>query len=159
MRSIEDVVHDTYVLRCGRKYTFTTYIDTYNNSIYINDNIYISDIVCKCNRLDKCGYHYTPRQYFEDNPWLRESVRSFFFIGKTNERTPNATPTSTSARSSLRSLQSLLSILNSYFHSRKPIERPILVGSHSAEEFNGSGDAGCLSSGREGCRSITPSSE
>ena len=34
--------------------------------------IYINDIVCKCNRLDKCGYHYTPRQYFEDNPWLKE---------------------------------------------------------------------------------------
>ena len=53
--------------QCGRKYTFTKYIDTYNNNIYVNDR------VGKCNRLDKCGYHYTPRQYFEDNPWLREN--------------------------------------------------------------------------------------
>ena len=28
--------------QCGRKYTFTKYIDTYNN-IYISDNIYTND--------------------------------------------------------------------------------------------------------------------
>ena len=52
--------------KCRHKHSFTRYIDTYNNNIYINDD------VGKCNRLDKCGYHYTPRQYFEDNPWLRD---------------------------------------------------------------------------------------
>ena len=51
--------------QCGRKNVFTRYIDTYNN-------IYINDIVGKCNRLDKCGYHYTPHQYFTDNPWKRD---------------------------------------------------------------------------------------
>ena len=51
--------------QCGRKYCFTRYIDTETNQ-------YINDRVGKCNRLDKCGYHYTPRQYFEDNPWLKE---------------------------------------------------------------------------------------
>ena len=51
--------------QCGRKYTFTRYIDTHNGNTYVNER------VGKCNRLDKCGYHYTPRQYFEDNPWLR----------------------------------------------------------------------------------------
>ena len=54
--------------KCRHKHSFTRYIDTYNN----NNNIYINDDVGKCNRLDKCGYHYTPRQYFEDNPWLRD---------------------------------------------------------------------------------------
>jgi hypothetical protein len=24
--------------------------------------------------LDKCGYHYTPKQYYTDNPWKRERV-------------------------------------------------------------------------------------
>ena len=52
--------------QCGRKHTFTRYIDTENN------NNYLSERVGKCNRLDKCGYHYTPKQYFTDNPWLRE---------------------------------------------------------------------------------------
>ena len=37
-----------------------------------NNNQYISDKVGKCNRLDKCGYHYTPREYFSDNSWLRD---------------------------------------------------------------------------------------
>lgn len=53
--------------QCGRKNVFTRYVDTENN------NIYISDKVGKCNRLDKCGYHYTPHQYFTDNPWKRDS--------------------------------------------------------------------------------------
>ena len=53
--------------QCGRKNVFTRYIDTENNNIYINDN------VGKCNRLDKCGYHYTPHQYFTDNPWKRDN--------------------------------------------------------------------------------------
>ena len=53
--------------QCGRKNVFTRYIDTYNNNIYINDS------VGKCNRLDKCGYHYTPRQYFDDNPHLHNT--------------------------------------------------------------------------------------
>ena len=51
--------------KCRRKHSFTRYIDTYNN-------IYINDDVGKCNRIDKCGYHYTPHQYFEDNPHLRD---------------------------------------------------------------------------------------
>ena len=68
--------------QCGRKYTFTRYIDTHNGNTYVNER------VGKCNRLDKCGYHYTPRQYFEDNPWLRDSNRSFVRNSrKTNERT------------------------------------------------------------------------
>ncbi len=56
--------------------------------IYILIIIYINDILCKCNRLDKCGYHYTPRQYFEDNPWLKEDKCSFVHFHRKNERTP-----------------------------------------------------------------------
>ena len=52
--------------QCHRKQSFTRYIDTHNNNEYINDN------VGKCNRLDKCGYHYTPKQYFTDNPHKRD---------------------------------------------------------------------------------------
>ena len=57
--------------QCGRKYSFTRYVDTANNT-------YVADNVGKCNRLDKCGYHYTPRQYFDDHPWLRDSSFSNF---------------------------------------------------------------------------------
>ena len=75
--------------QCGRKNVFTRYIDTYNN-IYINDN------VGKCNRLDKCGYHYTPHQYFTDNPWKRDAPRkkecSFIHFYRENERMNNKLP-------------------------------------------------------------------
>ena len=56
--------------QCGRKYTFTIYIDTTNNS-------YINDKVGKNNLIDKCGYHYI-NQYIEYTPWLRE----IFFFSK-----------------------------------------------------------------------------
>ena len=56
---------------CGRKRVFTRYVDTHNNNIYVADN------VGKCSRLDKCNYHYTPRQYFDDHPWLREKSRDY----------------------------------------------------------------------------------
>ena len=92
--------------QCGRKYTFTRYIDTENNNQYISDN------VGKCNRLDKCGYHYTPKQYFADNPRERDkylvedgSLRSitdnpckrredfsFFLSYRENERKKNTPP-------------------------------------------------------------------
>ena len=74
--------------QCGRKHTFTRYIDTENNNKYISDN------VGKCNRLDKCGYHYTPREYFADNPWLREEKNECSFVRKhrENERTNANTP-------------------------------------------------------------------
>ena len=74
--------------QCGRKYTFTRYIDTENN------NQYLSERVGKCNRLDKCGYHYTPREYFTDNPWLREKsdVCSFVRKHRENERTNTNKP-------------------------------------------------------------------
>ena len=91
--------------QCGRKYTFTRYIDTENNNIYVSEN------VGKCNRLDKCGYHYTPKQYFtdnphkrddflvvggslrpfSDNPWKRD-VCSFVRTNRENERTNANTP-------------------------------------------------------------------
>ena len=66
--------------QCGRKYTFTRYIDTHNNNEYVNER------VGKCNRLDKCGYHYTPRQYFEDNPWRRDNSCSFVHLHRQNEQ-------------------------------------------------------------------------
>ena len=66
--------------QCGRKYTFTRYIDTHNNNEYVNDK------VGKCNRLDKCGYHYTPKQYFEDNPWRRDNSCPFVHLHRQNEQ-------------------------------------------------------------------------
>lgn len=46
---------------CERRKEFTRYIDTETNQ-------YLSDRVGKCNRENKCGYHYTPKDYFGDHP-------------------------------------------------------------------------------------------
>lgn len=40
--------------------TFTRYIDTETGK-------YLDSTVGRCNREDSCGYHYSPKQYFEDN--------------------------------------------------------------------------------------------
>lgn len=44
--------------KCERKHSFTRYINTETKN-YIDENVGI------CNRIIKCGYHFTPKQYFE----------------------------------------------------------------------------------------------
>ena len=45
---------------CEKPHQFTRYIDTETGEV-------IERNVGKCNRIDKCGYHYTPKQFFQDN--------------------------------------------------------------------------------------------
>jgi len=45
---------------CNTAGQFTKYIDTETGT-------YISDLVGICNRKSKCGYHYSPKNYFRDN--------------------------------------------------------------------------------------------
>lgn len=45
---------------CGKAHRFTRYIDTHTGE-------HLSPEVGRCNREVKCGYHYTPKQYFQDN--------------------------------------------------------------------------------------------
>ena len=52
--------------KCGRKHSFTRYIDT-------ETNVYIDEKVGICNRAIKCGYHYTPKQFFENNPYYNQN--------------------------------------------------------------------------------------
>lgn len=46
---------------CGQKGTFARYVDTATGQ-------YLSPDAGRCNREDKCGYHYAPKQYFADHP-------------------------------------------------------------------------------------------
>lgn len=45
---------------CNKKRVLTKYIDTQTNE-------YLNDLVGYCNRIVKCGYHYKPKQYFQEN--------------------------------------------------------------------------------------------
>lgn len=46
---------------CEKKQCFTLYLDG-------NTHEPINSTVGKCNRIIKCGYHKTPKQYFQENP-------------------------------------------------------------------------------------------
>lgn len=54
---------------CGSKESFTLYLNGETNEP-------IHRTVGKCNRESKCGYHYTPKQFFIDNPSLVETRRA-----------------------------------------------------------------------------------
>ena len=52
---------------CKTKYAFTLYLDG-------NTGQPIHPTVGKCNREIKCGYHYTPRQYFDEHPEYKNTL-------------------------------------------------------------------------------------
>lgn len=52
---------------CHRKRCFSKYIDT-------EKRIQFPDYVGRCDHEQKCGYHFTPRDYFERNPLEKEKL-------------------------------------------------------------------------------------
>lgn len=49
---------------CGKAKQFTLYIST-DTGQHLSNNVGI------CNRINNCGYHYTPQQYYMDNPQFK----------------------------------------------------------------------------------------
>lgn len=47
--------------QCKKQGQFTKYID-------LDSGEYLADFVGRCNRETSCGYHYTPKEYFENYP-------------------------------------------------------------------------------------------
>jgi hypothetical protein len=62
--------------RCGHSREFARYVDTQTGD-------YLSVDAGKCNRDSKCGYHYTPKQFFADNPTGKK------FSERTRSKTKN----------------------------------------------------------------------
>lgn len=48
---------------CHDKYSFAFYVDESGNML--------DRTVGRCNHESACGYHYTPKQFFTDNPWQK----------------------------------------------------------------------------------------
>lgn len=65
---------------CKKQKTFTRYID-------LTTNEYLSSIVGICDRLQKCGYHYPPKQFFED-----KKISPGAFTGGTVPLQPHVVP-------------------------------------------------------------------
>lgn len=59
---------------CGRKACFTRYVDE-------EAQVSFSDNVGKCDHINSCGYHYTPKEYFQDNPIVKEALTGQQRIG------------------------------------------------------------------------------
>lgn len=53
---------------CGARSEFTRYVDETGD--------YIDPAVGRCNRQIKCGYHQTPKDYFEANPDIADAYKS-----------------------------------------------------------------------------------
>ncbi|PKP40780.1 MAG: hypothetical protein CVT93_10550 [Bacteroidetes bacterium HGW-Bacteroidetes-10] len=56
---------------CNDKHCFSLYVD--ENGDYLNE------AVGRCNHESSCGYHYTPKQFFTDNPTARPNWKDNFF--------------------------------------------------------------------------------
>ena len=69
---------------CAQKQSFTLYLDG-------NTNEPIHRTVGKCNRESKCGYHYTPKQYFMDNPSLSPPLGGGWVGSHSTSNIPNTT--------------------------------------------------------------------
>lgn len=57
--------------KCGRKKCFVRYIDE-------EQDITFPDTVGRCDHVNSCGYHYTPKDFFRDNPTKTERFASSF---------------------------------------------------------------------------------
>lgn len=56
---------------CGGKRCFTRYVD--------ENGDWLDEAVGRCNHESRCGYHYTPRQFYEDHPSARADWKENFF--------------------------------------------------------------------------------
>ncbi|CAM1352377.1 DUF6371 domain-containing protein [Tenacibaculum insulae] len=61
---------------CNTSGQFTRYVDTQTNE-------HLNDAVGVCSRLIKCGYHYKPKQYFQDNNISFDKTISVPFVRRT----------------------------------------------------------------------------
>ncbi|MGI6244009.1 MAG: DUF6371 domain-containing protein [Prevotella sp.] len=67
--------------RCHDKHSFAYYIRP--------DGSIIDKSVGRCNHEGSCGYHYTPKEYFKDNPWHRKRIDNY----RPSAYKPQLTPT------------------------------------------------------------------
>jgi hypothetical protein len=70
---------------CGKPKEFTRYIDA-NTGEYLDDNVGI------CNRANKCGYHYPPAAYFQDQALTTRHRHSQHANNQRASTTPNCQP-------------------------------------------------------------------
>lgn len=73
---------------CGSKHNFTRYIDTETGD-------YLADHVGCCNRINKCGYHYKPREYFKEVKGENSKPKSYHSKRRASTQKPTTPPLTT----------------------------------------------------------------
>lgn len=68
---------------CGHGHEFTPYIDQGSGDL-------LHESVGRCNREGSCGYHYTPKDFFKDNPLqkLKQPGEAFISVLTPKDLTP-----------------------------------------------------------------------
>ncbi len=56
--------------KCGDRHSFVYYVD--------ENNVPLHPSVGRCNHESGCGYHYTPKEYFQEHPEHR-TTNDFFY--------------------------------------------------------------------------------
>lgn len=72
--------------QCGKRKEFVRYIDQETGQ-------YLANHVGRCNRESSCGYHYKPRQYFQEKPrtgreWHKSATRPTYRKRNTEQTAP-----------------------------------------------------------------------
>ena len=72
----------------GSRFTCPACEDKHCFSLYVDENgDYLNEAVGRCNHESSCGYHYTPKQFFTDNPTARPNWKdNFFHIPQTTKK-------------------------------------------------------------------------
>lgn len=99
---------------CAKRYQFTLYIDAEKLEP-------INKAVGICNRQSKCGYHYTPKQYFQDNQYSATSIKPF-----PTDNQPYNKPVATNHQKQSKPLAPLILLPNKHHQTENnQLEQPI----------------------------------
>lgn len=95
---------------CGKPKVFTRYIDVETNEI-------LAPNVGRCDRLDKCGHHYSPKQYFAENGYTQHTLPKANYKSMATKQIPPTYINPAIVESSFKHYQSnhFVSYLNTLF--------------------------------------------
>ena len=98
---------------CKAVQSFTLYLDG-------NTGQPIHPTVGKCNHENKCGYHYTPRQYFNDHPEKKNTQPQNQPASRQSEKQPTSKPPTTQQTESCQFPSRQLTPLQQLQHPMQP---------------------------------------
>jgi len=122
---------------CKRNYQFTRYIDTVKKT-------YVSVEVGICNRVVKCGYHYSPKQYF-NNQVSTQPVTAYLpskiLVKPVNQKVDYISPVTLKKSMNSAFRNNFVTYLNSIIDSKKVKQ---LIKAYNIGTYNNSGNGSTI---------------